>query len=140
MNNDGTREQQSQSTYNHSTDYTCGKRTAAVGTHSCAIISGQDRTPWTTQSSIWGAGGLLPHCMPPVPGIAFRPPFTGVFGKQDRCLGKQADNHDQSGLHIDVVLQTEEPRKQETAHQSAKAPTQKPRRVHASHTKAHRIR
>ena len=29
--------------------------------------AGQDRTPWTTQSSIWGAGGLLPHCMPPVP-------------------------------------------------------------------------
>ena len=32
-----------------------------------------------------------------------------VFGKQDRCLGKQAYNHDKSGLHVDVVLQTEEP-------------------------------
>ena len=51
---------------------------------------------------------------------AFRPPLACIFGKQDGGLGKQADNHNQTGLHVDVVLQTEEPCEQETAHQPAR--------------------
>ena len=82
--------------------------------------AGQDRTPWTTQSSIWAQADFCRTVCRLCQRHAFRPPFTGVFGKQDRCLGKQAYNHDKSGLHVDVVLQTEEPRKQETAHQSAR--------------------
>ena len=51
---------------------------------------------------------------------AFRPSLTGIFGQQNGGLGKQSDNHNQSGLHIDVVLQSEQPREQEAAHQSAR--------------------
>ena len=53
-------------------------------------------------------------------GHAFRPPLAGIFGQQNGCLGKQPDNHNQSGLHVDVVLQPEQSREQEAAHQTAR--------------------
>ena len=42
----------------------------------------------------------------------------GILGQQDGRLGQQAYQHDQSGLHIDIVLEPPHPRKEETAHQT----------------------
>ena len=46
--------------------------------------------------------------------------FPGIVSYQDCGLCKQADQHNQSGLQVDVVLQSEHLGEQEAAHKSAR--------------------
>ena len=44
--------------------------------------------------------------------------LRGVLGQQNGCLGQETDEHDESRLHVDVVLQAPHPREKEAAEQS----------------------
>ena len=44
--------------------------------------------------------------------------FCGILGKQDGSLGQKADKHNETRLHVDIVLQTPHPREEEAAQQA----------------------
>ena len=46
--------------------------------------------------------------------------LDGILGDEDCRLGQQPDEHDDTGLEVDVVLQPEELREEEAAHQSTR--------------------
>ena len=48
------------------------------------------------------------------------PPLHGIFSLEDGRFCQQPDEHDKPRLHVDIVLQSEQLRKQEAAQQSAR--------------------
>ena len=44
--------------------------------------------------------------------------FCGILGKQNGCLGQQTYEHNQTRLHVDIVLQAPHPREEEATQQT----------------------
>ena len=113
----GHEKEQCQHAYQHTAHNTRSQRAIAVGSNTRgehhrqqAHYHGECRHEDRAQTLLGCCDGGADKRHP------FASSLRGKLGEQDGCLGEQADEHDETHLKIDVVLQSEQAHEEKTTH------------------------
>ena len=116
---DGDDEQQGNGADDHTANGADAKGVVAVGSNACgkgqwqeSEDHGERRHKDRTQADGSGIEGCIDDAH------ALTTARRGILGEQDGCLRQQTDEHDETRLHVDIVLESPQPRKEEGACQS----------------------